>query len=64
MVKNLVRVCIGEICYLRDIFPKDCFAQKDYCDLDIHRLRIPEENEDGTVSFYILPSTTLHFTNF
>ena len=30
VVKNLVRSSISQICYLRSIFPEDCFAEKKY----------------------------------
>ncbi|KDO32048.1 hypothetical protein SPRG_03266 [Saprolegnia parasitica CBS 223.65] len=45
VVKNMIRVSVSEICYLRSLFPEDVFRKRVYADMHIHCLA-PEK--DGT----------------
>jgi hypothetical protein len=47
-----VRISISSICFIRDLFPKDCFKNKQYGAVDIHQLQgaVKEENGELTVT--------------
>lgn len=45
-----VRISISSICYIRDLFPKDCFKNKPYGNVEIHQLQGAKKEEDGEIS--------------
>lgn len=54
MISNLffslkVRISISSICYIRDIFPHDCFKKKEYGSIDIHQLQGAHKDEGGII---------------
>lgn len=44
-----IRISISSICYIRDIFPRDCFKKKEYGSIDIHQLQGGHKDDSGTI---------------
>ena len=42
-----MRISISSICYLRDIFPADCFDSVQYGKSTIHQLRAADCDDQG-----------------
>ena len=49
LVKNMFRLSVSSICYLRGIFPDDCFSTKDYAGVKVHQLECAEKDNDGNL---------------
>lgn len=45
-----VRISISSICYIRDLFPRECFKNKPYGNVNIHQLQGARKEEDGEIS--------------
>ena len=45
-----VRISISSICYIRDLFPRDCFKNKPYGNVNIHQLQGAKKEDDGEIS--------------
>eukprot|EP01032_Pedospumella_encystans_P028823 gene28823-32552_t len=50
LMKNMVRISISSICYIRDLFPRDCFKNKPYGNVNIHQLQGAKKEDDGEIS--------------
>ncbi|EQC39480.1 hypothetical protein, variant 1 [Saprolegnia diclina VS20] len=46
VVKNMIRVSVSEICYLRSLFPEDVFRKRVYADMHIHCLAPEKDGVD------------------
>lgn len=44
-----MRISISSICYIRDLFPKECFKNKPYGNVEIHQLQGAKKEEDGEI---------------
>lgn len=49
LLKNMIRLSISSVCYLRNIFPPSCFSSRDYAGLKVHQLECAEKTDDGEV---------------
>jgi meiosis-specific protein len=49
VIISQVRISISSICYIRDLFPRDCFKNKQYGTVDIHQLQGARKEESGDV---------------
>eukprot|EP01031_Cornospumella_fuschlensis_P031639 gene31639-38238_t len=49
LIKNMIRISVSSICYFRDIFPVDCYKNKQYGNVQIHQLQGAQKNEDGEI---------------
>jgi len=49
LMKNLFRTSISTICYLRDLFPEDCFKEKRLTDITIQTLDPKCDNAEATL---------------
>jgi hypothetical protein len=47
LMKNMIRLSVSSICYLRNVFPADCFSSRDYAGLKVHQIECAEKDEDG-----------------
>ncbi|OQR90645.1 conserved protein with N-terminal HORMA domain [Achlya hypogyna] len=47
VIKNMIRVSVSEICYLRNLFPEDVFRKRVYADMHINCLA-PNKDVAGT----------------
>lgn len=47
LVKNMFRLSLSSICFLRGIFPGDCFSTKDYAGVKVHQLECAEKDKNG-----------------
>ena len=45
-----VRISVSSICYMRHLFPDDCFQTVDYGNSKIHQLQSAEYDEQGNLS--------------
>jgi hypothetical protein len=52
LVKNMFRLSVSSICFLRGIFPDDCFSTKDYAGVKVHQLECAEKDKDGQLVVY------------
>lgn len=43
----MIRLSVSSICYLRNVFPSDCFSSRDYAGLKVHQIECAEKGEDG-----------------
>lgn len=50
LVKNMFRLSVSAVCYLRGIFPHDQFSTRDYAGVTVHQLESAERDEDGNVN--------------
>lgn len=44
-----MRISISSICYVRDLFPRDCFKNKPYGNVDIHQLQGAKKKDNGEI---------------
>ena len=44
-----MRISISSICFVRDIFPRGCFKNKPYGNVDIHQLQGAKKEENGDI---------------
>jgi hypothetical protein len=44
-----MRISISSICFVRDLFPGDCFKNKPYGNVDIHQLQGARKDDDGEI---------------
>jgi hypothetical protein len=44
-----MRISISSICFVRDLFPRDCFKNKPYGNVDIHQLQGARKDDDGEI---------------
>ncbi|ETV71942.1 hypothetical protein H257_12773 [Aphanomyces astaci] len=49
VIKNLIRVSISEICYLRNLFPDEVFKERVYADMQIKCLAPQENSRDQSM---------------
>jgi len=49
LVKNMFRLTVSSICYLRGIFPSECFSSRDYAGVQVHQLECAEKDKDGKI---------------
>lgn len=52
LVKNMFRLSVSSICFLRGIFPEECFSTKDYAGVKVHQLECAEKDNDGQLIVY------------
>ena len=45
----MIRLSISSICYLRNVFPSECFSSREYAGLKVHQIECAEKSEDGEV---------------
>ena len=38
---------MSNICYLRDVFPAECFSVRDYAGLKVHQIECADKSADG-----------------
>eukprot|EP01036_Dinobryon_divergens_P054348 gene54348-72626_t len=50
LLKNMLRLSVSSICYIRSIFPSECFSSKDYAGLKVHQLECAEKTPDGEIN--------------
>ena len=50
LVRFQVRISISSICYIRDLFPRDCFKNKPYGNINIHQLQGARKEDDGEIT--------------
>lgn len=43
----MIRLSVSSICYLRNVFPADCFSSRDYAGLKVHQIECAERDENG-----------------
>lgn len=44
-----IRISVSSICYIRQLFPDDCFRARNYGSIEIHQLHCGEKEEDGEI---------------
>lgn len=49
LVKNMFRLSVSSICYLRGVFPEDCFSCREYAGIQVHQLECAEKSNNGEV---------------
>lgn len=49
IVKNMIRISISQICFIRNIFPEDCFSTKDYGGITIKQLEAADRDDQGNM---------------
>lgn len=49
LVKNMFRLAVSSICYLRNIFPEECFKKTSYGGQSVHQLQCAEMNDSGNI---------------
>ena len=49
LLKNMFRISISSICYLRALFPDECFKHSKYGSQEVHQLQCAEYVEGGEV---------------
>ena len=47
LVKNMIRISISSICYIRNLFPAECFSSKEYAGISVRQLESAEPGPDG-----------------
>ena len=47
LVKNMIRISVSSICYIRNLFPAECFSSKDYAGISVRQLESAEPGPDG-----------------
>ncbi|KAJ1430236.1 HORMA domain-containing protein [Ochromonadaceae sp. CCMP2298] len=52
LIKNMVRISISSICFIRDLFPPECFKNKQYGQVDIHQLQGAKKEDNGDVTVH------------
>lgn len=43
----MIRLSVSSICYLRAVFPAECFSSRDYAGLKVHQIECAEKDENG-----------------
>jgi hypothetical protein len=49
LLKNMFRLSVSSICYLRGIFPSECFSSRDYAGVKVHQLECAEKTANDEV---------------
>eukprot|EP01038_Epipyxis_sp_PR26KG_P004772 gene4772-6694_t len=49
LMKNMIRISLSSICYMRDLFPTSCYKNQQYGSIEIHQLRGAEKDDIGEV---------------
>ena len=47
LVKNMIRISISSICFIRNLFPQSCFSSRDYAGINVRQLESAKEGPDG-----------------